>query len=125
MPALQVSTVQATPSLGQSVASQQVPHLAVVPSGLGQQSVPPAQSEVDVHCRSLPHVLGLHGSSCGHCESLQQEPQPWPGQHVPPSGHDACVQRWFTQLSVVQGSVSAQSASTEHCSRGTQPVAEQ
>lgn len=83
--ALQVSSVQATPSSAQSVDAQHSPHVADLPSGLLQQLSPAAQSEDFSHSWFALQVLGLH-ASWGHCESPQQAPQPNPAQQLPPSG---------------------------------------
>jgi hypothetical protein len=91
--ALHFSSVQATPSSAQSVAAQHSPHVALFPSVLLQHFSLLSHGGDGTHTRSLPQTLGLHGSSCGHCESPQHSPQPMPAQQLPPLGQSGCVHR--------------------------------
>jgi hypothetical protein len=95
------SSVQPTLS-SHSLAEQQLPQLAVLPSVLGQHLFPSSHSGLVLQVPPL-HTPTLHGSMVSHCESSQQSVAQPVAQHSEPCSQNWFLQKSSTQLSVVHG----------------------
>jgi hypothetical protein len=88
---VQLSSVQSTPS-SHSLAEQQLPQLAAVPSGLGQHLSPGAHSEAVLHLPAWQMPI-VHGSvSVSHCLSLQHSSAQPVSQHSLPAAQNSLAQ---------------------------------
>jgi hypothetical protein len=111
------SSVQPTLS-SHSVAEQQLPQLAVVPSALGQHLLPPSHRGLVPHVPPL-HTPTMHGSVVLHCESSQHSAAQPAAQHSDPCSQNSFLQKLSTQLSVVHGLASTHVTSGSSGPHGT------